>query len=110
MWILRAARDARHSRGGLTPPVRPFREEGRPARAVLSRSLLAACCVALLAAPPATHAEAPAATQAQADELILTVRINGVARGEVMLLRQPQGDFWIRAEDLSLLKLEPVPE
>ncbi|GAB3776944.1 fimbria/pilus outer membrane usher protein [Ramlibacter monticola] len=66
--------------------------------------------MALLGAPPATHAQAPAATQAQADELILTVRVNGVARGELMLLRQPQGEFWVRAEDLPQLKLEPVPD
>ena len=107
MWILRVAREIRAPRGLLTPLHRRPRVRGGGSRA-FTRALVAACCLAPLV-PPAS-AQAPAANQSQADELILTVRVNGAARGEYMLVRQPGGDFWLRAADLPALKLEAVPE
>ena len=39
--------------------------------------------------------------------MILTVRSNGVERGEFTVLRMPDGDFWIPADDLARLQLQP---
>jgi len=51
------------------------------------------------------------ATNERADEeLILTVRANGVERGEFTLLRKSNGDYWVAAEDLPKLRLEPLEQ
>jgi outer membrane usher protein len=45
--------------------------------------------------------------QDASEELILTIRANGVSRGDFTLLRRADGDFWLAAEDLPRLKFEP---
>lgn len=109
MWILRAARDACQPRGVLTPHFRrPRRRAAGSLRFTVS--LLAACCLLAWRASAPAYAQPAPQTQAQADELILTVRVNEVSRGEFTLLRQPDGDFWLRSDDLARLKLEPVAQ
>ncbi|WP_332826901.1 fimbria/pilus outer membrane usher protein [Ramlibacter sp.] len=64
------------------------------------------CC----AAPTAhTQQRAPAAQgpAAQPEHAILTLRTNGVERGEFTVLRIADGDFWIAAADLPKLQIEP---
>lgn len=46
--------------------------------------------------------------QQAAEELIATVRANGVARGEFTVLRVPAGDYWVAAADLPRLGIAPV--
>ena len=90
MWILRAARD----------PASP--------RAVRQLAFL----LTLAFAGRGGLAQAPSApavrAQAADTQMILTVRANGVEHGEFTLLRRGDGEFWIRAEDLPRLKIEPV--
>lgn len=115
MWIPRAAPDPSCLRGVLTPPFRrPVPLDGRRA---FSRTVVAACCLLMLRQPLPAFAQAQAAppgaaaaAQSEPEELILTVRANEVARGEFTLLRQANGEFWARAEDLPRLKLEPSPQ
>lgn len=58
--------------------------------------------------PAAPKAGSSAQQQQAADEeLILSVRANGVERGEFSLLRRADGDYWIPELDLPRLKLEP---
>ncbi|HEX7888042.1 MAG TPA: fimbria/pilus outer membrane usher protein [Ramlibacter sp.] len=74
-----------------------------------SAAFLIACIFSATA--PLLHAQAvPAASQDNADELIVTVRANGVSRGEFTVLRTADGDFWIAAQDVERLKLTPRPE
>jgi outer membrane usher protein len=49
---------------------------------------------------------ARAATATDSD-VIVTVRTNGVERGEFILVRKADGDFWIPAQDFPRLKLQP---
>jgi outer membrane usher protein len=58
---------------------------------------------ALLALPPALRAQ----TQPEPEAVILTVRSNGIERGEFTLLRTAGNDFWIAADDLRKLAIEP---
>lgn len=62
--------------------------------------------VAMLGAPT-TWAQAPgaAANAPVQDELILTVTINEVPRGELTLVRTADGDFWLSAADLTRLRI-----
>jgi len=75
---------------------------------------LAIALALLITQPQASHAQVPApravagATAPAAEELILSVRANGVARGEFTLLRQPDGDFWIAGGDIERLGIAPV--
>jgi outer membrane usher protein len=72
-------------------------------------AFLIACIFSATA--PRLHAQtAPASSQAEADELIVTVRANGVSRGEFTVLRTADGDFWVAAQDLGRLKLRPRPQ
>ena len=72
-------------------------------RAAASRLLAGSLCALLaLPHPPALHAQAAAP-----EEIIATVRSNGVRRGEFTLVRAPDGDFWIRGEDLASLQVAP---
>lgn len=43
----------------------------------------------------------------QVEELILTIRSNGIPRGEFLLLRAPGGDFLIREQDIPRLAIQP---
>lgn len=43
------------------------------------------------------------------DEIILTLRINRIDRGEFTLLQTADGDFWIAAHDLPRLGVAPAP-
>src|SRR4051812_44218744 len=109
MWIPRAARDPRSARGCLTPAApspRPGRADALPWRRVAAFS-----CVLVLWQPPNAIAQPAASTASRSapEELIATVRSNGVARGEFTLLRQPDGDYWVRGADLPRLQLEPLP-
>lgn len=109
MWILRAARDPSLPRGVLTTPFRRLRVR-RGGGLVLSLSLLATCCLLGCFGPIAAYAK-PAAqpqVQVQPDELIATIRVNEVSRGEFTLLRQPDGDFWVRGDDLAVMRVDPV--
>lgn len=80
----------------------------------LRRSALAVACVLFGAASPApVHAQPPAASASLAtspEHVILTVRVNGVERGEFTLLRTADGDFWIPAGELARMQLEPRDE
>jgi outer membrane usher protein len=49
----------------------------------------------------------PAASQAADVEMIVTVRSNGVRRGEFTLLRKANGDIWIAAADLPRMDIQP---
>lgn len=73
-----------------------------------------ACALALSALQPApawaqaaVRAAAPASLPQSPEELILNVLANGVARGEARLARLPDGDFWVAADDLPKLRVEP---
>jgi outer membrane usher protein len=107
MSTLRTAPEARPAL--RIPPDPTFRFRRSPAR---PRTLLWACLAAALAvaAPPgAAQAPKPAAPAAAEETLILTVRANGIERGEFTLLREPDGDFWLQAADLPRLQLQPQP-
>jgi len=83
------------------------RPVARKARAGLAIALTLALPLpnSTLAQPvPARPALAPAA----AEELIVTVRANGVERGEFTVLRQPDGDYWVVAQDLGRLSVAPT--
>lgn len=71
-------------------------------------------CVSPAAAPPLHAQTVPAAqppgSQDNTDELIVTVRANGVSRGEFTALRTADGDFWVAAQDMERLKLRPTPQ
>lgn len=85
---------------------------GRAARIacfVLAASALAPARPAF--AQPPGSAASPQATAPVGDvEIIVTVRANGVERGELVIRRKKDGDFWIAAQDLSRLKLEPLDQ
>lgn len=73
---------------------------------------LRACSAAVLLAclgPLSVPALRAQSTQAPAlpagEEVIATIRDNGVSRGDFTLLRTPDGDFWIAAQDLPRLRL-----
>jgi outer membrane usher protein len=96
MWIPRAARD-KLQRAGRQVPRAPG-------------ALLAALILAAATPPAAAQAPAPmpaAAKAPQDDELIVTLRVNGVDRGDLTLLRKPDGDFWLPAGELAALKIDP---
>lgn len=71
-------------------------------------------CVSLAPAPPlharTVPAAQPAGAQEGADELIVTVRANGVSRGEFTVLRTADGDFWVAATDVERLRLRPTAQ
>lgn len=68
-----------------------------------SAAVLLACLG--LSAPP-LHAQAAAAAALPAgQEVIVTIKDNGISRGEFTLLYTPDGDFWIAARDLARLRL-----
>jgi outer membrane usher protein len=75
------------------------RRVARKRRAGLAVALALALHGALAQSPPSPPA---------AEALIVTVRANGVARGEFTLLRQPDGDYWVPAGDLQRLALAPA--
>lgn len=66
-------------------------------------SLLAVPVLVLALAVPA-FAQAPST----GEPLIADVRSNGVDRGEVSLMRMPDGDFWVLGADLPKLKVAPA--
>lgn len=72
------------------------------------------CLCVLLALPQAHLAHAqlpgPSARPAAAEEVIVTLRANGVRRGEFTLVRSGDGDFWLRADDLASLQVQPRDE
>ena len=53
---------------------------------------------------------APALAQKADVDVIVVLRANGVNRGEFVLRRTAAGDFWIAAQDLAKLKLDPVEQ
>lgn len=116
MWIRRTASEHNCAPPGRLNPAAPPFHPG-PGRARAGRPVLLALAAALLAAWGPGYAQAPAAApadaglqDAQAEELIATIRANAVDRGEFTLLRLPGGDFWVAARDLERLKLEPRPQ
>lgn len=86
MWTRRTARE----------PAPSGRR--RPWRFAVALILALAC-----AAPPALAAES------EAEQAILTLRANGVPRGEFTMLKQADGDFWIAAADLPRIGVNPGP-
>ena len=105
MSTQRAAAD-RGSRRSTAAPGLPSITARVPAAAVWW--LLAA--LPLLGAAPSAAAQPAAATPVPAsdEQLIATVMVNAVARGEFTLLRKPEGDFWIEAADLPRLDVAAV--
>lgn len=105
MSTLRAARDLPNCER-LAPrrAARPDRRTWRGlATGALALLLPHAAAWAQTAAPAATAQEQP-----QDEQLIVTVRANGVERGEFTLLRKAGGDYWVLAQDLPRLKLDPL--
>lgn len=103
MWIRRAAPERAASQ--------PIRREG-PSRGGKFARAVACLVTASLAAgvPGVSPAQSPASQSLRGDEsLIATVSTNGVVRGEVTLIRKPDGDYWVPAGDLPVLNLQPVP-
>ncbi|MEJ5989618.1 fimbria/pilus outer membrane usher protein [Ramlibacter sp. PS3R-8] len=108
MSIPRAASE-RPSGGHRPRPAIPF-----PPAAARRGTSAAACLVAIAlgcgAAPAAQAQSRPPAAQgdaAQPEHAILTLRTNGVERGEFTVLRIADGDFWIAAADLPKLQIAP---
>lgn len=62
--------------------------------------LVLACLIALACTPLRAH---PAA--AATEQMIANVRTNEVDRGQVVLVRQPDGDWWIAATDADKLRI-----
>jgi hypothetical protein len=60
------------------------------------------------AEPPASPVQLPG-VPAQAEELIVTLRANGVPLGEFTLLKDGTSDFFVTTEDLARLRLTPQP-
>jgi outer membrane usher protein FimD/PapC len=92
MWTLPAAADPGRARTAFLPLL----------------------CV-LLAVPAPAGLRAQEATQlagaaAEIEEVIATLRVNGLALGEFTVARAPADDFWLRAADLPRLELPVVPE
>jgi len=75
----------------------------------LQAALLASVAFACASAP-AQPAAAAAQAQAAGDEMIVTLRSNGVARGEFTVLQMPDGEFWVAADDLPRLKVKPLEQ
>jgi outer membrane usher protein len=63
-------------------------------------TVIAACIAA--ASTGGVHAQA-------GEEIIVSVRANGVARGEFTVIQGPGGDFWVLPEDLLRLQVKPDP-
>lgn len=107
MWIPRVADDHPRTRDLLIPVA-----SARPRRRLARRLLAAFSCVLLLPVPPSALAQPtpPAGSPSGAEELIATIRSNRVERGEFTLLRQADGDFWVRSEDLPRLQLAPIAQ
>lgn len=108
MSILRAASESLSGRARPPPAVLP------PLAATRRRTGAVACLLSLAlgcGAAPAVRAQTrPPAAQgaaAQPEHAILTLRTNGVERGEFTVLRIADGDFWIAAADLPKLQIEP---
>ncbi len=57
-----------------------------------------------------TSASSAAEPQSADEEIIITVRANGVERGEFVALRTAGGDFWIAEQDLPKLKVNPLEQ
>lgn len=108
MSIPRAASE-RCSRGERPPPavLPPFaaarRRTGALAR-LLALALAFGAAPAALAQPRTPSAQGDAALPEHA---ILTLRTNGVERGEFTVLRTADADFWIAASDLPKLQIAP---
>ena len=60
----------------------------------------------MFAAAATLHAQAPS-DPPDGDELIATVRGNGLERGEFTLLQRTGGDYWVRDVDLPRLQVAP---
>lgn len=107
MSTRRAAADPARGRF-WRPPVACL--SATPAR--LRAAVALAGLLLALGSPVLVHAQAMgAATPVPAAEhVIVTVRVNGVERGEFTLLRAPDDDFWIPAGDLARMQLEPHDE
>lgn len=106
MWTPRAASDRPAARTSSSPRPAPWRPR---------RSALAAWLGLVLAVPSpggllAQDGAAPPAGTQQPQELIVTIRANGIARGEFTLLRAADGDFWVRAADVQRLQVPPLPQ
>ncbi|HYD75655.1 MAG TPA: fimbria/pilus outer membrane usher protein [Ramlibacter sp.] len=71
----------------------------------LALAAMAMGSAAAQVAPPGPAAVAMAG--GQVEELILTIRSNGVPRGEFLLLRAAGGDFLIREQDVQRLAIQP---
>jgi outer membrane usher protein FimD/PapC len=96
MWTRPPAADP-----GVFRTTAPF----RPARAA-RRAGASAVGLSLLVHAAAACAQAPTA---DGEQLIATVQVNAVPRGEVLLLRRPDGDWWVGEADLKKLNLTPDP-
>jgi len=96
-------RTAPDAQAGRHPRPVPFSVPAAAAARLACVCLAAACSLAPLAAGADIAADG-------GEEVILTLRANEVTRGEFTLLRRPDGDFWIAAEDLGRLKMQAAEQ
>jgi outer membrane usher protein len=92
--------------GGERPPsaiLSPLATSGQR-RGVLTGLLTLAFALGPVS-PAVGQTPRPPAGSAAPETAILTVRANGVERGEFTVLRTPEGDFWIAAADLPKLQI-----
>jgi outer membrane usher protein len=69
--------------------------------------VLLSLALALGPAPPVRAQSTAQQLEPGDDPLIATVRANGVARGELSVVRKRNGDFWLAASDLARLQVAP---
>lgn len=87
--------------GSARLPPSSRRAPRAPRRAVAS-----AVALALMLHSPGPWAQAAAPDE----QLIATVQVNAVTRGDVVLLRRADGDWWVGEADLKKLNLTPDPK
>lgn len=86
-------------------PCATDRPARRPRPALRAALLPCLCLLLALPAPQRVRSQALAASAAATEQIIVTVTVNGVPRGEFRVARGPGGDFWIRAEDATRLQV-----
>ncbi len=106
MWTLRTAHDPAAPRGRLKPEPLSLRCVARGTGALLA--FAAGVLHTVVQAQPATTTTPPPSPAEV--ELIATVQANGVPRGEFLMRRLADGDFWMPAKDLERLKVAPLPQ
>ena len=78
-------------------------------RTILKSLQVLALALPILLAPvlPSFAAPGPDAEEATDTTIIVDLKLNGQAVGEIEMVRSADGDFWIRTQDLAALKVTP---